>query len=341
MKNRYVVFIWFLLLLTTSCKKQNRFQIKHFDNKVQIEIKRFDLDFINLNTNNLAIDIEALAIKYPDFFPFFLENVLGINSKVFTENLHDKSPYLMEIKEFLQDTLFMKVHQDVKNTYDDIKKIENQLSVSCSYLNHYFQHKQIPEVYFFVSGFNHEIVATESMIGIGVDLYLGEKYDLYQQITHDYLIPNMKKEMVVSDILHTILYQSFPFKSETNLLNSMLYEGKILYLLSVFSPYSKNELLIGYSSEELAWAKQHEKAIWSSIIEQKHLYTTDYFLINQYMNVAPFTSPITAESPGRLGVWIGWQIINQYMKTNKDIDLVNLMNNINYQNILEHSHYRP
>ena len=85
MKNRYVVFIWFLLLLTTSCKKQNRFQIKHFDNKVQIEIKRFDLDFINLNTNNLAIDIEALAIKYPDFFPFFLENVLGINSKVFTK----------------------------------------------------------------------------------------------------------------------------------------------------------------------------------------------------------------------------------------------------------------
>ena len=147
--------------------------------------------------------------------------------------------------------------------------------------------------------------------------------------------------MVVSDILHTILYQEFPFKAETNLLNSMLYEGKVLYLLSIFSPYNKDELLIGYSLEELRWAKQYEKAIWSTIIEQKHLYSTDYFLINQYINVAPFTSPITADSPGRLGMWIGWQIINQYMKNNKDIDLVNLMNDINYQRILENSHYRP
>ncbi len=341
MKNRCILFIWLFLVFTTSCKKQNRFYIKHFDNQVLVEVNRFDLDFINLNTDNLATDLETLVSKHPSFFPFFLENVLGMNSHVFTENLHDTPPYLIEIKEFLHDTVFIKVHQDVKDKYDQIEELEKQLSVSYSYLQHYFPKKQLPEIYFFVSGFNHEIVATESMIGIGVDLYLGKDYDLYQQITHDYLIPNMKKEMIVSDILRTILYQEFPFKAETNLLNSMLYEGKILYLLSVVSPYSKDELLIGYSPEELAWAKQYEKAIWSAIIEQKHLYSTDYFLINQYINVAPFTSPITADSPGRLGMWIGWQIINQYMKNNKDIDLTNLMNDINYQRILENSHYRP
>jgi hypothetical protein len=59
------------------------------------------------------------------------------------------------------------------------------------------------------------------------------------------------------------------------------------------------------------------------------------------MNDAPFTSPVSQESPGRLGTFIGWQIVKGYMEKNDKLGLKDLMNEENFQKILENSGYRP
>ena len=46
------------------------------------------------------------------------------------------------------------------------------------------------------------------------------------------------------------------------------------------------------------------------------------------------------ESPGRLGYWVGYQIVNQYMK-NEGVSLLDLMKNTNSQEILLKSKYKP
>lgn len=341
MRNNLILYIGIVVLLFCSCKQKNRFYISRFDEEIEVNIHRFDIDFININTENIIGELDALENKYPAFFPLYIEEVLMMDIELYYLQNEDNQFYAKEIKHFLEDSIFIDVHKQVKTTFDQCKDLETQLSTAYSYLHHYFPELILPEVYFFVSGFNQELLVTDSLIGIGVDLYLGEDYELYHHITHEYLIPNMRKEMIATDLLKTLLYDEFMFQADANLLNSMLYEGKILYLLSVILPKSKDEMLIGYSSDELKWSKHYEKAIWSSIIEQKHLYSTDYSLINQYVNVAPFTSPITSDSPGRLGMWVGWQIIQQYMLNNKDIDLPTLMTNENYQQILEKSGYKP
>ena len=129
--------------------------------------------------------------------------------------------------------------------------------------------------------------------------------------------------------------------SQYRLMDNMLFRGKVMYLLSIVMPNEKPENLMGYTPEQWKWSTKYEKENWAAIIDQKDLFSTDIQLIRKYMNDAPFTAPISQESPGRLGTWIGWQIVKSYMEKNTQISLTDLMKDNNYQKMLEDSGYKP
>ena len=55
--------------------------------------------------------------------------------------------------------------------------------------------------------------------------------------------------------------------------------------------------------------------IWSYFIEKELLYSTDNKLPNRFIADAPFSKfymEFDNESPGRLGQYIGWQIVKAY-----------------------------
>lgn len=334
MFTRTISTIFAFSLLFVGCQQKNRFHLDSFKQSVEVKINRFDLDFIALDTTDVASGLIILENKFPDFTSFFLSDVLLMQMTDTVENAN-------QIKAFLQDTTFIGVHQQVKSIFNDVKEIEKQLSIAFSYLRNYFPEIKLPEIYFFVSGFNQQFLLNDSILGIGSDLYLGSDFPLYKDITYEYLLPGMRKEMIVPEALSILLHKKFPFIGDVNLLNTMIYEGKICYLMEVLMPDAKTDFILGYTEAEIRWCKQHEKAIWTSMLEQKHLYSTDYMLINQYINPAPFTSPVSNESPGRLGTWVGYQIVAGYMQNNKQIGLAELIQNENYQSILEQSLYRP
>ncbi|NOZ45244.1 MAG: hypothetical protein GXO79_00525 [Chlorobi bacterium] len=87
--------------------------------------------------------------------------------------------------------------------------------------------------------------------------------------------------------------------------------------------------------------KKYEEDIWTYLIEKKVLYSTEYMQIKRYIDDAPFTPSFSKKSPGRIGIWVGWQIVRSYMKNRTDVDLIKLMNNNNYQKILNRSKYKP
>lgn len=329
-----IVFSLLFVLLLTGCKEKGRFYITHFDHAVEVKIKRFDLDFIALDTTKIVDGLQGLERRYPAFYPFFLSDILMMNPIDTLDNA-------TQIKDFLKNTIFAKVHEDVKSTFKETSDIEEKLSTAFSYLHYYFPDNRLPEVYFFVSGFNREFIQNKSFLGVGIDLYLGANYPVYKDLSHDYLIPNMRREMLVTDILSTILHNEFTINSDTDLLNTMIYEGKILFLLSIIMPEISVENITGFSKEQLNWFKVHEKEVWGSMVANKHLYSTDNLLISQYIHKAPFTSPVSQSAPGKLGVWMGWQIVQYYMQNNKQVGLQDLMYNSSAHYILEHSMFRP
>ena len=81
--------------------------------------------------------------------------------------------------------------------------------------------------------------------------------------------------------------------------------------------------------------------MWTYLLEHKLLFSTDYMTIRKLVYPAPFTVYFTNESPGRSVVWIGYKIIEGYMENNKDVTLLQLMQESDYQKILRKSNYKP
>src|SRR5690554_881364 len=105
--NKSSIILWILVLLLVACKQQSRFYISTFKHPVKVEIQRFDVDFINLDTNNTLAALKLLEDKYPEFYTLFMEDVLSMHQADSIENAQ-------QITDFLNDSIFKTVNQKVK-----------------------------------------------------------------------------------------------------------------------------------------------------------------------------------------------------------------------------------
>ena len=68
------------------------------------------------------------------------------------------------------------------------------------------------------------------------------------------------------------------------------------------------------------WAITNESYIWRYFVERELLFSTDAKLPGRFIIDAPFSKfyleEIDADSPGRLGQYIGLQIVRAYMQQN-------------------------
>lgn len=336
MSNFKIAIITFLfVILASSCTNNKRFEIKNSEAEKPLQIIRFDSLLINADTTNLFATVKKFYADYPEFMPYYAEQIMGVNPS-------DTSEVTRLIKVFLTNTDFTKVNTDVSSTFTNIDSIETNINKAYQYLHYYFPEIKTPPVYFFVSGFNRSIILEDDFVGIGLDLYLGSNYPKYAEISYQYMVYNMRPASIAPDLISAMLFKQFQFDGkEERLLENMLYRGKVLYLLSVVMPDLQPNEIMGYSRFQWEWSRKHEDKIWNTIVGQKDLYSTDQLLINKYMNDGPFTAPISQESPGRLGTWVGWQIIQSYMDKNRDITLQQLMKTNDYQLILNKSEYQP
>jgi hypothetical protein len=247
--------------------------------------------------------------------------------------------------QFLTDTVmgFAQTNALAKEKFANVDSLQETLNTGFSRLHYLFPDWEIPaKVYLFVSGFNSSVMYYEDIIGVGVDMYLGSDYPYYNQVVYDYQKQTMRKACIAGDILGTYLAYHISYNSKYNrLLEQMIFRGKQLFLLSQLLPNEPAWEVIGYSKEQWDWCEKYEKAIWNRIMEKRDLFKTESSILSSYINDGPFTSEVTQDSPGRLGIWVGWRIVNSYMRNNKEVTLHELMNENDAQKILEQSYYKP
>ena len=87
----------------------------------------------------------------------------------------------------------------------------------------------------------------------------------------------------------------------------------------------------------------NEEYMWRYFVEGNLLYDSDSKLGNRFINRAPFSKfylEIDNESPGRIGTWVGWQIVRKFMQENPDTKFEQLLE-LDPQEILTRSKYKP
>jgi hypothetical protein len=131
------------------------------------------------------------------------------------------------------------------------------------------------------------------------------------------------------------------FDRGNDFLSQMIYKGKIMYFLDVMLPQLPKADKLRFSKKQIAWCEENEKNIWAYLIDNEILFSTDVKQFNSYINYSPFAKGMSNKSPGRIAYWLGWKIVDEYMANNTSLTLEKLMQNINAQEILQQSGYKP
>ena len=330
------IWYWMLGIVFLASCHQNRLKVDVSKIEVQLEINRFDQLIFESGSSNLTDVLLQNYDVHSDFMNLYFQDVLRIgklDDQSFSENLHA----------FVTDTVISQVAEKVLHQFNDFSVLANELNSGFRHYQYYFPKKPIPSIYTYVSGFNQSLVFTDEFIGISLDNYLGSECVFYTYLgIPQYKIKNRYPEKMVSDLFNALAITEFPKEDPVeNLLTEMIYEGKLVYFTEAMCPGLHDSILIGYSKQQLEWCKKNEALMWSFWAENKLLYSVERLDLQKYIGDAPFTNTFSQESPGRTGVWVGWQIVRSFMNKHSDITLDSLRNINSAQEILSQSGYFP
>ncbi|MGQ0827278.1 MAG: gliding motility lipoprotein GldB [Bacteroidota bacterium] len=334
--NRSLGLILVTLLFFSSCGNDRRnVDVGHVDIP-NVSIDRLEQDIFNIDTLNIETATKKLETKYGRFYSSFITGVIN------NGGLRDSS-YVYRIKQFIGDRDMRQAYTDCQQTYPNLDTLEETFTEAFKYFRHYFPARKLPKVITMMSGFNYNAVLLDSTLAIGLEMYLGSNNTFYHMLAFpNYKTMFMNRQNILPDAIRTWMLAEFPYMMDkSDFLSEMTYMGKIMYLTDALLPHVEDTLKAQYSQKQLEYASQNEFNIWSYFAAQKLLYTTDRAEIMKYTADGPFTAAFSKESAPRIGYWMGWQIIRQYMNNNPNITLEQLMNEKDAQKILTKAKYKP
>lgn len=315
MKKIIILIILNSIISSSGCN--NIITGKSEGNMNQPAIIRFDIDFHTYITKPTETIRDSLIQKYPQLLP-----AIAIQDAKAASN-DSLFGMINKLKDYYKHPMLLQIYNETLSRYDETSKLESELKIIKINASKELPKRKLPRLSFHVSGFKENVIAIDSIISISVDKYLGQDYPYYRTFFEDSERRQMTPHFILRDYLKAWLMSDVITNNQDDLLEAIINQGKILYTIDKLIPeqYYTEEDIVGYTPTQSKWCIQNEKKVWKNITEQAGLHNRDRIIIAGYLNDTPYTLPIGVQSPGHIGSWIGWRIINQYAnKTKAPID---------------------
>lgn len=291
------IVLIFLLIIVASCDKKSNIEKQVEEIPVSLTIERFDKIFYETPVE----DFQKMKSEYPAFFPSQFPDSTFINK--------------------MTDPLYLELYDEVQKKYSNFTPVQEELEEVFRYIKFYFPNQKTPtKVTTLISemDYQNKVIYTDSLLLISLDLYLGKEHKFYE--FPDYFRQTFQRSQIMPDVVSDFSTRVIAQPREKSFLDQMIYFGKEMYIKDLILPKYEDFDKIGYSKEQQIWCEENEGEIWRYFIEDNILYDSDTKLVQRFIAPAPFSKfylEIDAESPGRTGVWIGWQIVRSFMKNNE------------------------
>lgn len=315
--NRFFITAIVLLLLV-SCKEEKAKDVDVSDVDITLSVNRFEQKFYEADKTTLPI----IKNEFPYLFP-------EQNDSIWLNKIKDKEE--------------RELYQKSQAVFGDFESEKTQIKELFKHVKYYHPDFEAPKIITLITNLDYQnkIVYADSLLFVSLDMYLGKNSEVYQDFPV-YLSQNFEKSQLVVDIANAISDRYYKADKGRQFLDLVVGAGKKMYIIDSYLPAVSDTKKIGYSDAEYDWAIANELQIWKYFIENKLLYSTDSKLVDRFMAEAPFSKfyiDIDKESPGRIGVWLGWQIVQSYMNNN-EVTLQQLLQT-NAEEIFNKSKYKP
>lgn len=340
--------LFFLLLFTlafSSCEDDKGKDIPDVSNIASdVIIKRFEQDLFNIDSTNMDTSLKNLAEKYPEFNNIFFNQLLGANEPSIAPN--GAASY---IKGFINYPSVQHLYDTTQVIYGEMTDVKAEFDQAFQYYQHHFPNRKVPDITTFISEYGvAAFIYGENSLAVGLDFFLGENYPYAYYNPGNpnfsaYLTHSFNKDHLVRKTL-TPMIKDAEFLgniSGNRLLDLMVHNGKELYILSQLLPHAPDSIIMEYSQPQVDWVKDNEFEMWNHLLKENLLYSTDGKEIRKLVDYSPHSPGMPPAAPGRTANWLGWQIVEAYMKRNSDVGLEGLLKVKDAQTILDKSKYKP
>jgi hypothetical protein len=242
---------------------------------------------------------------------------------------------------FVGDSIMQLVNEDLEVEFSDFSEIESQLTDAFKHLNYHLPESPVPsKIITYNSAYSYGVISSDSVIGIGLEMFLGPENRIVKEIRFPvYMKDKMRREYMPVDVSQSWLTANVlgDDRGET-FLSSMIYFGKLMYTLEAMMPEIEEHLIVRYTAAEYDYAKASEYSIWQYLVDMDWVYSVDMKVKLRFFEEAPTTVGID-DSPGRIGQFMGWQMVRSYMEANEEVTVEELLNKTSETKILKA--YKP
>jgi hypothetical protein len=279
----------------------------------------------------------ALLEKYGVIYSDYIEDVLHTGG---AENPMTAA-LLMQ---FTTDPVWRGLQAYLITQFADLSPYEAELGNALKRYAVFFNQKSLPQLVAYNSGYNVGVYPTEQWLGVGLEWFSGTDHKWVNQLPPalfpQYKREKMKQAYLVPNVLRGWLLFNFrEMRAQDQMLAEMIFAGKAAYLTQVLLEEADEGRVMNYSAAQRDWCQQNEYAIWKTMVERDLVFSTDLMEINKMISDGPFTPGMPQESPGGVGRWLGYRMVQQFMDKQTDMGLAELMNYSDNRMILKA--YKP
>lgn len=325
--------------LMISCHQESKIDSGNVE--IELIVLRFDQDLSKINPSRLSAELPALKKKYGSFYDDYFQKILNLGTTQDTQ-------YYETLRQVIKGKAFQDLQQETDSIYPNLDAQKPKLEVAFKNIKALYPQWKVPNLIAYISGFQVQTPIGAGYVGIGLDMFLGKESKFYPALVQSvprYISRRFTPENITPRVVEVVTREDlFPeLDQDKSLLSKMIYNGKLIYFMKQVQPDEADSTIIGYSKQQMEWANQFESDTWAFFLEQNLLFDTDYMKIQKYLAEAPFTPGLgnQNDSAPKLGVFIGWQIVKNFMEENKKITLKELMLEKDAQKILRLAKYHP
>ena len=338
-----VFFTLMVGIMLQSCVLDNSNEIPDVsDISVDVKINRFDQDLFQIDTNNIATELQRIESEYPEFAPIFFENILKSKDSRTAPQCHESY-----VKGFISHPALQFLSDTIQTIYPDLSDLEKDFQKAFQYFKYYFPDQPVPDVTTFISEYTiGTFIYGENALGCGLDFFLGENYPYATYNPQNpnfsaYLTRSFNKDHLVSKTLQPLVEDFCGNPQGNRMLDMMVHNGKKLYLLDKLLPHHPDSIIMEVTGAQIEWLENNELEMWAYFLKEDLFYSTEWHSIRKFVEYSPHSPGMPPEAPGRTANWVGWQIVKAYMDRIPNASMEDLLAQKDAQKILDVSRYKP
>ncbi len=219
------------------------------------------------------------------------------------------------VEAYSETRAFEVFYPDIENRLGDIEGVESSLAQLNDNIISTFTRIHPQRFYGIVSPYQNRIVTADSMTFIALNHYLGADYEGYASLP-DYQRRLKYLQRIPIEVAEALIATAYPYmpSDDATLVDRLLYEGALANAVISLVPDVTIKDYLGWDDDGLSFAEKNEGDIWNIIVLRDYLYSSDPTVADRMIAPSPASQIISPDVPPRIGRYIGYRIVESYLK---------------------------